>query len=160
MWSQNYEFTSIRCSLRWIYPHKWVINMWECLPSCTSGSLRIHEKRYTFLGDLGYLVSMDSLLFWGRISLCWSWGKFYFYLQGDGSSFFHAWIPFVCIRLGEVGWFFGVIGNVWYIIMVITYMACPRFRPIRPLPRAPLLEKASNLGANFFYFIFIYKYFW
>ena len=35
--------------------------------------------------------------------------------------------------------------------------ADPSLRPIRPLPRAPLLEKAPNLGANFF---FIYKYFW
>ena len=32
-------------------------------------------------------------------------------------------------------------------------------RPIRPLPRAPSLEKAPNLGANFFIF-FIYKYSW
>ena len=39
--------------------------------------------------------------------------------------------------------------------------ASPRLRPIRPLPRAPLLEKAPNLGANFFIFLFfIYKYFW
>ena len=36
-----------------------------------------------------------------------------------------------------------------------------RLRPIRPLPRALLLEKAPNLGANFLFFIFfIYKYFW
>ena len=33
--------------------------------------------------------------------------------------------------------------------------ASPRLRPIRPLPRAPLLEKAPNLGANFFYFLYI-----
>ena len=28
-------------------------------------------------------------------------------------------------------------------------------RPIRPLPRAPSLEKAPNLGANFFIFLYI-----
>ena len=31
-----------------------------------------------------------------------------------------------------------------------------RLRPIRPLPRALLLEKALNLGANFFIFYFLY----
>ena len=35
-----------------------------------------------------------------------------------------------------------------------------RLRPIRPLPRAPLLEKAPNLGENFIYLFFIYKCFW
>ena len=39
--------------------------------------------------------------------------------------------------------------------------AGPRLRPIRSLPRAPLLEKAPNLGAIFYYYyFFIYKYFW
>ena len=38
----------------------------------------------------------------------------------------------------------------------LGHRAGPRLRPIRPLPRAPILEKAPNLGAIFnFYFLYI-----
>ena len=54
---------------------------------------------------------------------------------------------------------FTFIINPAFLQTIVTPRASLRLRPIRPLPRAPSLEKAPNFGAKFFIF-FIYKYFW
>ena len=54
---------------------------------------------------------------------------------------------FVCVYIYKI--FFSVEQT-----QLMLLRAGPKLRPIKPLPRVPLLEKAPNLGANILFLFF------